>query len=65
MLYITVPFPLPSVVSSVNHDASFATVQDVFEVTTMYPLIPPVVRFTVFGEIESEGVAPACVTVQT
>ena len=56
-LNVTLPFPLPDVLLSVNHDASFDMVHDVFDVTEM--LLPELaVAATLFdvGKIESEGV---------
>ena len=68
-LNVTLPFPLPDVVPSVSHDASFDTVHDVFDVTEMLLLeLAAEPTDLLVGEIESTGsgggVGP-CVTVHT
>ena len=65
-LNVTLPFPLPDVLLSVSHDASFETLHDVFDVTEMLlPELAAEPTDLLVGEIESEGVTPGWLNVQT
>ena len=59
------PLPLPDVLLSVSHDASFDTVHDVFDVTVMLYELAEEPTDLLVGEIESVGATPDCVTVHT
>ena len=66
-LIVMLPLPLPDVLLSVSHDASFDTVHDVFDVTVMLYELAEEPTDLLVGETESvgAGATPDCVTVHT
>ena len=62
---VTTSLPLPKVVFNHSHDASVETDHYAFDVTEMLFQPSAASMLIVVGEIDSEGEAPDCFTVQT